>query len=377
MITKELPASVQINNGLKQTCADGACLAFDTKYGIMFCAYMPGYHGDYGESRGKIALSWFPASQPTNIRFIDVAEGDNVYVPNIISLGDGKVRVFYERHSRAEGDHPVCYKDFDFISETLGEEQIVTVTMEDGTSVPLGQKMVFAYLEQHGFHDHRHVKTEQTIVGGCTFFRGEDGYHYGAIVSEYAEAVLFRSKDNIASIEFFAIYPRAVEYEFDYKYCNGTLYAIYRTNQLENGTSYAYSRDNGKTWSEPVALEDSIRCRPRLIVSNNRVILAYNYFNDDYGNRPRVIMGRTAIRIGTVDENDAVVLLADLHSKYGIVNIALADIMGDVYMAYSTSESALEYQNGTPHVRGKDAVRYVKLGDLMAEEKPQVVFFAR
>lgn len=34
--------SVQINNGLAETSADGASLAFDKKYGIMFCAYMPG-----------------------------------------------------------------------------------------------------------------------------------------------------------------------------------------------------------------------------------------------------------------------------------------------------------------------------------------------
>ena len=111
--------STQINNGLRQTCADGAALAFDTKYGIMFCAYMPGFHGDYGESRGKIALSYFPASQPTNVQFVDIVSGNDVYAPNILSLGYGCVRVFYEKNSRADGDHPICYKDFDFINNTL------------------------------------------------------------------------------------------------------------------------------------------------------------------------------------------------------------------------------------------------------------------
>lgn len=41
----DLNKSVQINDGLTQTSGDGAALAFDTKYGIMFCAYMPGRHG--------------------------------------------------------------------------------------------------------------------------------------------------------------------------------------------------------------------------------------------------------------------------------------------------------------------------------------------
>ena len=63
------------------------------------------------------------------------------------------------------------------------------------------------------------------------------------------------------------------------------------------------------------------------------------------------------------DPHDNVVV-ADLYSKCGIVNICLCDVMGDLYMGYSTSELALEYHNGNPKVRGKDAVRYVKLGDL-------------
>ena len=54
----------------------------------------------------------------------------------------------------------------------------------------------------------------------------------------------------------------------------------------------------------------------------------------------------------------------DLYSKCGIVNVCLIDVLNEVYMAYSTSELALEYQNGNPMVRGKDAIRYIKLGDL-------------
>lgn len=363
----DLSLSTQINNGLKQTCADGAALAFDKKYGIMFCAYMPGYHGDYGESRGKIALSYFPASQPTNVRHHDIATGDDVYVPNIISLGEGKVRVFYERHSRAEGDHPICYKDFDFRTETLSEEKFVLADLGNDKKVPLCQSVVFAYLEENGYFDHKHVKTEQMIFGGGTFFKGEDGCFYGALTSEHAEAVLFRSKDDIASLEFFAVYPRPVQYELDFKFHDDTIYAIYRTNQKQNGNSFAFSKDGGKTWSVPLDFENSIQCRPRLIISGGKVVLCYNYYDDNTENRPFVIMGRTAIRLCTV-ENDTVKPLMDLHSKYGIVNIALADILGDVYMAYSTSELALEYQNETPYVRGKDAIRYIKLGDLFSKQ---------
>ena len=33
--------SVQINDGLTQTSADGVNMVFDREYGIMFCVYMP------------------------------------------------------------------------------------------------------------------------------------------------------------------------------------------------------------------------------------------------------------------------------------------------------------------------------------------------
>lgn len=85
--------SVQINNGLTETSSDGAALVFDAKYGIMFCSYMPGYQGNYGESRGRVSLSCFPASQPTNIRFVEIASGHDEYCNTAVGLGDGKVRV--------------------------------------------------------------------------------------------------------------------------------------------------------------------------------------------------------------------------------------------------------------------------------------------
>ena len=47
-----------------------------------------------------------------------------------------------------------------------------------------------------------------------------------------------------------------------------------------------------------------------------------------------------------------------------MVNVCVTDVFGDIYFAYCTSELALEYQNGNPAVRGKDAIRYVKLGEL-------------
>jgi len=363
-----LDSSVQINDGLTQTSADGAALAFDAKYGIMFCAYMPGFQGHYGESRGKIALSCFPASQPTNIQFITVVQGDDVYCHNIHGLGNGRVRVFYEKNSKAEGDHTWCFKDYDFLADTLTSEQTVMVKQSDGQLVPLCLSVQFQYLEERGFFCHKYVRTEQ--IGHCAYFLGNDGLTYGACVSYYAEPILFRSEDNGATVEFFAVYPKPAQYEFEYKFLGDKIYAIYRTDKQIDAIACVSSDDGGKSWTEPFFFPDSIQCRPRLLIHNNEILMSYNYLNENTGNRPAIQQGRTSIRLVS-GQNKRVA--ADLYSKYGIVNVCLIDILNDIYLAYSTSELALEYQNGNPLVRGKDAIRYVKLGDLTAGSEPEGV----
>lgn len=368
--TFDLDLAVQINDGLTQTSGDGVALAFDTKYGIMFCAYMPGKHGSYGESRGKIALSYFPASQPTNIKFIDITEGRAEYVPNVISLGDGKVRIFYEVDSIAEGDHQTCYKDFDYLSGELTEEKVVKIKLDDGSIVDLCQSVEFAYLEARGFFNHQHVKTEQIVSAAQTPFKGEDGYWYTAISTYLSEVILCRSNDDLATLEPFAICPHQTQYEFDYRYLDGKIHAIFRTNRDVDAISYTTSDDNGKTWSEPVHFAESIQCRPKIIVHNGHILMSYNYYCDDTGNRPEIQQGRTAVRLcyGENPDPNKNVCVADLYSKYGIVNVCLVDVMGDVYLGYSSSVLALEYHNGNSKVRGKDAIRYIKLGDLSPKE---------
>ncbi|MBQ3133585.1 MAG: hypothetical protein IJC17_04865 [Clostridia bacterium] len=356
-----LERSVQINDGFTQTSADGVNMAFDSRFGILFCVYMPGPHGHYGESRGRISLTYFPASQPTNTKTIDVVSGREVYVPNIISLGDGKVRILYEDNSRADEDHLVYYQDFDYLSEQLTEAEPVMLRKDNGKTVPLTGSEQFAYLEEHGFYNHTYKAAEQVTIGSHTISRGEDGTLYGAITSYLAEPILYRSVDNMQTVEFFAICPYTAQYEMDYKWIGGKIHAVFRTDKAIDSIGYTCSEDDGKHWSEPTYFKDSIPCRPRLISYCDSMLISYNYFNDDTRNRPSIQQGRTAVRLVYGEKQTPV---ADLYSHYGIVNVCLIDILNDAYMAYSTSQLALEFQNGNPMVRGKDAIRFVKLGDL-------------
>ena len=357
-----LSFSVQISNGLKETSADGAGLVFDSKYGVMFCAYMPGKQGNYGESRGRISLSYFPASQPTNIKFVEISTDKDVYCNNVWGLGDGKVR-----DSRADGDHDMCYKDFDFLTGKLSEEKVIMLKKQNGAIVKLTTTEQFSYLEEHGFNNHTFLNTEQIAFGSHTIFRGQDGYVYGTITSYLAEPILYRSKDNLATLEFFAICPYTAQYEMDYKFLDGKIYAVFRTPPERHSIFFTTSDDMGKTWSQPSLIKDSVSCRPRLINYANGILVVANHFNDDTGNRPDIQQARTSVRMYLVKDGEQPnekTMVKELYSKCGIVNVCVKDVLGDIYFAYSTSELALEYQNGNPKVRGKDAIRYVKLGDI-------------
>ena len=162
-----------------------------------------------------------------------------------------------------------------------------------------------------------------------------------------------------------------------YNELNGKIYAIYRTERETDSILFSSSDDMGKCWSEPVALTASIQCRPRLLIYNGHILICYNYYDNDTESRPPIQQGRSSIRLlyGENANPNKNITVADIHSKYGIVNVSLCDIMNDIYLAYSTSELALEYHNGNPKVRGKDAIRYVKLGDLIpkGEKKPNVL----
>ena len=359
--------STQINDGLSQTSGDGIGMVFDKKYGIMFCVYMPGLQCNYGESRGRISLTYFPATQPTNSKTFDVIIEKDVFVPNIISLGDGKVRIFYEKNSRAVGNHFIGYKDFDFLTENLSEEKIVMLKREDGQVVPVNSSEQFEYLNKHGFSNHVLESTEQIIFASHSIVKEDDGYHYGVITSYQAEPILYRSSDNLATLEFFAVCPYPAQYEMDYKFINGKIMGVFRTPPEKDSIYYVTSDDNGKTWSKPYLIKDSVSCRPRLIKYMDKALVIANHYNDDTGNKPSIQQGRTSVRFFIVDDGEVPnekTLVKELYCKSGMVNISAVNVMGDVYFAYSTSLVAMEYQNGNPKVRGKDAVRYVNLGDL-------------
>ena len=147
---------------------------------------------------------------------------------------------------------------------------------------------------------------------------------------------------------------------------------VYRLT-LTTDSGFTSSKDMGKTWTEPVMLEKSINCRPRMLHYNGGILMAYNYLYTEAPPSKILNNNRTAIKLCMVNPenpNESEVL-AELYNRREIVNISVAEIFGDVYLAYSTSEAPLEYINyfgpNIPVIHGKDAIRYVKLGNFMED----------
>ena len=102
--------------------------------------------------------------------------------------------------------------------------------------------------------------------------------------------------------------------------------------------------------------------------------MAYNYYNDDAKNHRIVTRTRNAVKLRIVDNDDPnkCTVAADLINKWGLVNVSVVEILGIVYIAYSTSELPVEYINYDgpgPVVNGKDSMRYVKLGYIGKKEE--------
>ena len=148
-----------------------------------------------------------------------MTEGRDEFCPNLMRIGDGKVRVFYVVHSYSEQDQDICYKDFDFATETLSEEKIMMVKCEDGACRKMSLSLAFSYLEERGYHNHTFLASEQISIGSGTYYKDENGVAYGVATSYLMEPILFRSYDEMATVEFFAVYPYTAQYEFDYKIC--------------------------------------------------------------------------------------------------------------------------------------------------------------
>ena len=363
--------SIQINDGLKETCAASNSNAYDKEYGILFCSHNS--HGlsaypSYGESDGRTVLQAFPPEQPWNKRemIIDEGTGANrkVLSPNLLGLGKGKVRIFWNEHHT---DNCIKYREYDFVTDKLGDTQKAKMLL-NGQEVDITPENAKAYVSSKGFTP---PGTSNTIIN--KFFKAADGTIYTSITLDTNCYGIICKVTNNYLMEPIAICPTITQYELP-TVVNGTnIYCLGR-KQGEAGIFFQMSKDMGVTWESMKTMTAGIASRPMLDWYRGGLLITYNYKNtSSTENFPPMHNYRNAIKMlwGLEEDPNKNQVILDVFSKYGFVEYSIANVYDEIYFIYSNTRKALSvannkawYENGSYVEQGKEQINYAKMGYL-------------
>ena len=358
----------QISDGLSQTAACASAAVYDKANGLVFVSYMTGLPKRYGESTGKLCLSVFPPSQPTNIRFrvIDPGEGKSrgLLATAHYLVGDARTRMMFTTGCMTDGVKAAYYRDYDFHTDAVSE-RVEVLLRTDAGDVRLDNGSYRSYLAARGYHV---GSAAEPIINKVTRHRG---VLYTAVsIDATGYPILCRIEDNI--LVPFAVCPEQMTYEFRYIVTDESIFGVFRVPPDDHGTShggYTVSKDGGRTWRTQI-FADGVQSRPDILAYYGRPLVVYNYKEDrPLENFPPMHNRRNAVKLvwdGRV--------IRSLYSKYGIVEHETVSVCGDLYMAFSNCPQALSTENGAawvedgrPVEQGKEAVEWMRLGCPIAD----------
>lgn len=357
----------QISDGLTQTAACASAVVYDKQNGLVFVSYKTGLPKRYGESTGKLCLSVFPPSQPTNIRHrvIDIGVGQSrgLLCTAHYLVGDGVTRMMF---TTTRGELATYYRDYDFMTDTVSERTEVFLRTDEG-DVRLNNASYRAYLDKLGLHVES--EAEPIINKVCRY---KDELYTAISVDATGYPILCKIEDNI--LVPFAVCPEPMTYEFRYMINDSGIYGVYRVPPDDHKTghaAYTVSTDGGKTWNTRI-YQDGIQSRPDIMEYYGKPLMVYNYKSDkSIENFPPMHNFRNSIKMIYDGE-----VILDMFSKYGIVEHETISIRGDLYMAFSNCPQALSTENGAawiedgrPVEQGKEAIEWMKVGYLLGNKQ--------
>lgn len=364
--------SVQINDGLTETCAASISNAYDKEYGVLFVSHNS--HGknaypSYGESDGRTVLAVFPPETPWNKKemIIDEGTGANrqVLSPNLLGLGKGKVRIFWNEHHT---DNCIKYREYDFVNDKLGDTQKAKMLL-NGEEVDINPSNVKTLTSS--LFGITQPRTANTIIN--RFFK-VDGVIYTSITMDTdCYGIICRVTNNYL-LEPFAICPTVTQYELPTVINGQNIYCVGRKTG-EKGIFYQMSKDMGATWEPAVDMLNGIASRPMIDWYCGAPLITYNYKNSSSTeNFPPMHNSRSAIKMlwGLKDNPNENTLIYDVFSKYGFVEFSLANVYDEIYFIYANTRKALSVANGKAWFeggayveQGKEQINYAKMGYLL------------
>lgn len=345
--------AIQINDGLRSTCASAAQIAYDKETAHIGVVTHGGWLV-YGEGYARVDLDIFQLSNPTNVKHITIAKSGESVGPvgtattlsevNVIYAGNRTWRVFFIVANKW------CYRDYHFDTDTLDDAVIVQWNyggLQD--VIYYNSTFVNNYLTAAGYTGFASYMTILT----SSLYRNSSGRIYGAASGENGMyPILYYSDDNMATIVPFAVYPAACYYEASCCYLGSRLFCVGR-GQSPDPNTWGYSDDDGGTWTITSRGGDSNR--PRI----------YNYADTHI-----VVFQGTANRKsfeilkGTSISNLSSIFSAT--APWGFCYASLLMVNGYLYAAYSDGQTNLveNYDPADPHGNNapyKDACKFIQI----------------
>lgn len=356
----------QISDGLNFTAACAAASVYDKENGLMFVSYMTGLRKRYGESTGKVCLSVFPPSQPTNIRhrILDegVGESRGLLCTAHYLVGDRRTRVLF---TTTKGEKAAFSREYDFETDTVSERRRIYLRTRQG-DLDLVNETYHQFLNENGYSVNCGM---EPIINKVCRYNGE--LYTTVTLDGPSYPVLCRIEGDV--LVPFAICPDKTTYEFRYLINDSGIYGVFRVPPDDHGTGhggYTESHDGGKTWKTSV-FEDGIQSRPDIMEYYGKPLVIYNFKSDrSVENFPPMHNNRNAVKM-VYDGR----VIKEIFSKYGIVEHETLSICGDLYMSFSNCPQALSSENnqawsenGRGVEQGKEAIQWMKLGYILSEK---------
>ena len=346
--------SVVISDTLNYTAVNAQNSAYNDDYGLFCMAYQPRVLGSYGEASGIIAISIFSPSQPSNIRYRTVALGNQVYEPNVLSIGDGVFRIFYTSSGKTS---VYRYKDYDFNTDTFSSEVDVNLDI-NGVISSATRATTDAYLNSEGYTDWDDDDWFLTLSNALRFY---DGKLWGVFTCKNYYPIIAYSTDNGSTFVVYDIIPQKFQYETSIIWeDDNTLHTV---NRLSTGVIYK-KRVSG-VWQTSYSITDSKGSRPQVFTLNNEVFIAVT-ISDTFIGFPENNSYRYGVKIlkgnSTIDDPNNWSNVFEVTSKYGMVYPTFNNVFDDTYMTFSDSQLAmLVSTGGAIKDQGKEVVKFVKI----------------
>ena len=362
---------VQSINNFKKQISDGFLNAASAahfsinKKGLGVVSYLGGIGSNFGESPGRIMLSVFPITQPTQAKHYLIKEGEMAFESNSMLLSDDVVRVnYFLKGYDFVNVKQNKFRDFTISTQTLGDEQQAKISY-NGTQYDLNNESISTILSMVGIS----ANYNWGVIDVCRPVL-KDGFKYKALCSvsmpnfNPQPIVFVRSNDNFATMEYVGVLnvPCMYECQIEYDSSLGRWHILYRTT---SGISYVNTADFS-TFSAEQVISSSITSRPWIIPYKGSFLIVTNKTTNVSGVAGSVPVNPRSRIVGQI-LNPANVNLSqvvfDISSRYGIVYPSLVNRNGELHMVFSDGSSEIEFSNNGGN-QCKDAIFYYKIGEL-------------